>query len=285
MTICRDRTELNNEGKSMNAIVTHAGSLVRYDAACRALADAKSVDEVKELRDIAEALRAYARQAKNRQLEMDAAEIRIRAERRLGEMLHDQKETVGFNRGAFVGGTNKEPPIDDRPTLAEAGIDKKLSSRAQKLAEMPEKEFESRMGNMREGWESEQERISINLFGYDAEPPRSALDAKTIIGHPRAPTHVAPRKLADLHLPIIGPTDWVAAMKGFRIAAGFSQLETDERSGMAAGYTGKLEIDIRRDWNESAWDRINGLGIALIPVWAVDACKPDRCPCCGQITP
>jgi hypothetical protein len=40
------------------------------------------------LRDKAEAMRAYARQAINKQLEMDAAEIRMRAGRRLGERLN-----------------------------------------------------------------------------------------------------------------------------------------------------------------------------------------------------
>ena len=53
----------------------------------------------------------------------------------LGELLTVQKATVGLNRGAagsVVTGAIREPVKDTRPTLADAGIDKKLSARAQK---------------------------------------------------------------------------------------------------------------------------------------------------------
>lgn len=90
-----------------------------------------------------------SRQAKNRSLEIDAAEIRMRAERRVGELIISQKETVGLNAGSLRRGTQAEPR-DERPALAEAGIDKKLSSRAQKLAAVPEREFEGMLGDWRE---------------------------------------------------------------------------------------------------------------------------------------
>ena len=61
----------------------------------------------------------------NKQLEIDAAEIRIRAERRLGELIEEQKKTVGLNRGAKgskVTGSERELVGDTRPTLTDAGI-------------------------------------------------------------------------------------------------------------------------------------------------------------------
>jgi hypothetical protein len=41
-------------------------------------------------------MRAYAWMANDTQLEMDAAELRLRAGRRLGIMLSQQKQTDGF---------------------------------------------------------------------------------------------------------------------------------------------------------------------------------------------
>lgn len=78
----------------------------------------------------------------------------LSAERRLGELLIEQKATVGIasgTRGQLAGrdasgGAVLEPPEDKRPTLADIGVDKKLSSHAQKVAAIPEAEFEGIVG-------------------------------------------------------------------------------------------------------------------------------------------
>lgn len=131
-------------------------ALVHYDTARKALQAAVTTDEVKHISDKAEAMRVYAQQAKDKQLEIDAAEIRFRAERRLGELLKAQKETVGLNPGTrsqkltrVSGGAVAEPPENKLPTLADAGIDKKLSARAQKIADIPEEKFEQRLADRR----------------------------------------------------------------------------------------------------------------------------------------
>jgi len=118
--------------------------LLKYDAACRAVAEAVQVDEVKAIRDKAIALKAYARQSKNRDLETKAAELRLRATRRIGELMGEQKKTVGLAKG---GGDQKSKHRGKKnpsgpPTLADAGIDKNLAKEARELASLDDDEFE-----------------------------------------------------------------------------------------------------------------------------------------------
>lgn len=136
------------------SIVEEEQGLVRYETAKRAIAAAVSVDEVKDWHDKAAAIRAYARQVNDRQMELDAAEIRIRAERRLGEMLKEQKETVGLNTGGWHGNQHTGPVEDNdtpsTPPLHEVGISRDLSSRSQAIAAIPEQDFESTLTEHRE---------------------------------------------------------------------------------------------------------------------------------------
>jgi len=152
-------------------------SLAKYDAACRAIDAAKSVLEARKIRDTAEALRAYAKQAKNKDLEIDAAEIRIRAERRVGELIRKQKATVGLARpavGSKVIGSKREPMKDSRATLADAGIDKKLSFRGQRLAQMARPEFETLIMEWRRRVLLETERVTTNLLRINEREPKTA---------------------------------------------------------------------------------------------------------------
>ena len=126
---------------------------------------AKSVDEVKGVRDAAEAMRAYARQAKNKQMEVEASEIRFRAERRLGELIAAQKATVGLaTGGGDTSNGSRKVPMQMPPTLAEAGSDKKLSARAQQYAAIPEKQFEGILSERRERIEQENQRVTVNML-------------------------------------------------------------------------------------------------------------------------
>src|SRR5262249_1413456 len=123
--------------------------LIRYDRGCCALAEARSVDEVKDIHDKAIAMAAYARQAKNRDLEADAVEIRMRATRRLDQLRQAQKDGIGLSVGTR-GSRIKGARVDEKPTLASQGIDKNLAHQARVLGAMDEAAFERKVAEARD---------------------------------------------------------------------------------------------------------------------------------------
>lgn len=147
-----------------------SGELIKYDAACRLIAEAAAVDEVVDIIDQAAAMREYARRAKNRSLEIDAAQIRMRAERRLGEMILAQKATVGLAKGGqpYQGDStcSDAEQVERPPTLQEAGIDRKLSSRAQRIAEIGGVRFEALLAMVRNQGDG---RVILDVLKIDAE--------------------------------------------------------------------------------------------------------------------
>ncbi len=117
-----------------------------FNTAKQQIAQATTVAEVKDIRDKAIAMAVYALQAKNNELKAEAEVIRLYAERRLGQMMQEQKKTVGLNTGTAgkgrpKGGLSTNPPKKDDRTLAEAGIDKNLAHKSRKAAAKSEYEF------------------------------------------------------------------------------------------------------------------------------------------------
>ena len=114
--------------------------LVRYEQARTALAAVHSYDEVKDIMDQAERAAVYARQANDSDLIKYATEIRVRAQRRAGEMLAQTEKRDGGQamKARFPDGTEVIPP-----TLGDMGITKKQSSNWQALASMSDAHFEA----------------------------------------------------------------------------------------------------------------------------------------------
>lgn len=114
--------------------------LIRYEQARAALAAVHCYDEVKDIMDQAERAAVYARQAKDSDLIKYATEIRVRAQRRAGEMLAQTPKATG---AAGIGPIAVEATDRNQPTLADMGITKDQSSNWQALASMTDEHFEA----------------------------------------------------------------------------------------------------------------------------------------------
>ena len=66
-------------------------------------------------------------------------------------MIEKQKVTEGLAKGGGDTSTgSRKVPVQEPPTLAEAGIGKKLSARFQKLAKLDEDVFQEKKANWRD---------------------------------------------------------------------------------------------------------------------------------------
>lgn len=109
--------------------------LATLDKARMLLEKATKIDEVKEIRDKAEALRMYAKEQRmGLEAQNYCAEIKIRAERRAGELLKKIPKESGKR-------TDLTSSHDDT-RLQDLGISRPQSSRWQQMAALPKKEFE-----------------------------------------------------------------------------------------------------------------------------------------------
>jgi hypothetical protein len=138
-------------------------ALVPYEEARKALADCKRVDEAKGIKDKADAMRVYATQAKDRQLFMDAVEISANAQRKLGELLAEAKKRGDLDRGK--GGDRRSRSKNTTVKLSDLGIDKHLSSAAQRLAKYSQPQFEKVIQDWRKE-AADGSRVTVNMLTY-----------------------------------------------------------------------------------------------------------------------
>lgn len=157
-------------------------ALLKYDAACRAIAEAKSIDEVSGWVDKAAAVREYGRRIKNRQIEIDAIEIRVRARRRRGELLRELEKAGHLRPGP-------EKVIDQGPiervTLADLGISKNESSEDQKIAAIDGNSFERLVARCRAYTETHPEKHTFDVLKPPPEGPING--ARAIMGSRQEP--------------------------------------------------------------------------------------------------
>jgi N6-adenosine-specific RNA methylase IME4 len=121
----------------MTAMVpAHERQLALLDQGKRLLAEARTIEAAKDIRDQAQAVEHYLRQrGDSEEAMLDAAELKLRAERRLGWMLANSDD---FGRGK------------KSVTVANLGITHNQSKRWQRSASVPADRFEQHVAAARE---------------------------------------------------------------------------------------------------------------------------------------
>jgi N6-adenosine-specific RNA methylase IME4 len=117
--------------------------LVFYDTASTALAKAARIDEVKDIRDKAVAIVAYAKLAKDKSLLADATKIKERAERRGGQLMEQQRQAGSLKRGGDRRSNVAQKRLNN--SVKAQGIDVNLADRMRKKAAMTEEKFERQL--------------------------------------------------------------------------------------------------------------------------------------------
>ena len=131
--------------------MSETGALAQISQARRFLEQAKDLTDIRAVRDMADAARLYAR-ARHLGLETEnaAAEVKVRADRKLGEVLSEsEKQKPGQYQQRCA-----EVTVAIPPTLAELGLTKRESSDAQAVAALPESDFEQIISATKEAGKS-----------------------------------------------------------------------------------------------------------------------------------
>lgn len=204
--------------------------IVKLMQAGTALAEAKTIQQTKQVLDVAAAAEIYA---KRQQLGEEAIGIahtvKIDALRKLGEML----QATPRNKGQISRGT-KKVQRGNEPTLEQLGLDRKTSSVAQKLAELPAKAFEQ----VRDGHET----IARALAAVTQTKPKQKLKD---VDDKQAPTdEIVPVLDPDKYTEIDALRDQVEALQ-CELAAAHMKDSTEDEKKMHIDLVASLRSEIK----------------------------------------
>lgn len=212
------------------AIIESDSVIVSMTRASLALAEAVTVGQTKTLIDVAYAAEIYS---KRHHLSDEAIgralSVKVDATRKLGEILKATPKAT-----SFLGGTKKVPSRNDAPTLEELGLSKKESAVAQKLAALPEEQFEQvRLGNV---------TIAKAIAAVDAKPKEkpTPVAANMPPDAPVAPQEPEYTKLDAAHDQITGLQDALAV-------ANIGSADPEE-AAQAATLIAELRDENRKLW-------------------------------------
>ena len=141
-------------GRIMSAKIVYLPAVARkmlpsYSKARAALILCSTIDEAKDWRDKAAAVRAYAIKARDREMEIIAAQIRLEAERRAGQILIEMKAS-GLLASKEKGRPRKVSGVTTL-TLEAHKISRDESSKWQRIARLSKDQYELRQRRIREG--------------------------------------------------------------------------------------------------------------------------------------
>lgn len=163
------------------------------------LAEARDLIELKEIRDRAEALRIYSRSRDHSLVAQNlAAEVRLRAERQIGELL---SEKPGH------GGDRRSESRSHDETLKNLKINKTQSSRSQAIASVPEKVFEQHIEELKDDGQEITTSAILRLAKDLKNQKRKSTQVETVAETEEEKHQPATNRYTLIHAAIADVTD------------------------------------------------------------------------------
>lgn len=197
--------------KNNLAVIESDSVIVSMTRASMALAEAVTIGQTKTLIDVAYAAEIYSkRHHLSDEAIHQATAVKVEATRKLGEILKATPKA----KARFDEGSKKVPSRNDALTLEELGLSKKESAVAQKLASLPEDQFEQvRLGNV---------TIAKAIAAVDAKPKEApAKPALAVV----APV-IAPE---DEYTPLDAAQDQISELQAMLAVANMGDVSQEDK--------------------------------------------------------